>query len=334
MSRGTFRSRPSRARAHRAGTGVPRRCVDGWWREVRCAAEARPARDRGARGRARCRVPRRVRGAPAGRRREPRPDGRCGASPVMSSHQSRSRNGSSARAASSSGTATRSAPMANCASNRSSSVALRSSRRRTRSAWANSAAATSASASPRHSPSASSALLTAVSRSPSASSERADVGQHGEPVDVHLVGCDVQLVAVAGSANDVGAEQLAQLRDVVLQNADRGPRRALAPQVVDEPIGAARLAPMDQEVDEQGTHLGRLRFDPAAVPGNLQRAEDGEGQACARRAHHTSVGAITSSCSATLKRFSSGPEDRRRTVAPEIRRPRYDRDPEEWRLQT
>ena len=63
-----------------------------------------------------------------------------------------------------------------------------------------------------------------------------------EAVEVELARVDAEHVSGRLGDDPVGPEQLAQLRDEVLERRRRRPRRLLAPERVDQPVGRDRLA--------------------------------------------------------------------------------------------
>ena len=72
----------------------------------------------------------------------------------------------------------------------------------------------------------------------------------------------------------VGAEQLAELRDEVLERGDRGFRRLLAPQLIDDPVGRDdRIRVEQEEREESPLPLSAERDGPGLVR-DLDRTED------------------------------------------------------------
>ena len=83
----------------------------------------------------------------------------------------------------------------------------------------------------------------------------------------------------------VGAERLAQLRDVHLQGVRGRPRRRLAPQLVDQPLHRDDLVPAQEQCREQRPLLRAPESEGAAAEAHLERAEDQELGSLSGRAH-------------------------------------------------
>ena len=76
--------------------------------------------------------------------------------------------------------------------------------------------------------------------------------------------------------HDVAAEQLAERRDGVLERPDRRRRRALAPQIGDEPVGRDDLArPQGERGQERALLAARQRDHPLAVA-HLEQPEEAD----------------------------------------------------------
>jgi hypothetical protein len=85
---------------------------------------------------------------------------------------------------------------------------------------------------------------------------------------------DCQDIARRLRAQDVPADQLPHLRDGVLERAERRRWRALAPQVVDQPVRGDHLAGADEQRCEQRTLLPpRQRNRVALAVPHLQRPQ-------------------------------------------------------------
>ena len=63
-----------------------------------------------------------------------------------------------------------------------------------------------------------------------------------------------------------------------MHDAHRRGGRCVAPQVVDEPVGAARDAVVDEQGDEQRAQLRRFRVDPHPVAAHLEGSEERKAQ--------------------------------------------------------
>ena len=97
-----------------------------------------------------------------------------------------------------------------------------------------------------------------------------------EPVGVELVDVELKLVPVLARDEDAGRQLLAQPRDVDLETLERVRGRALAPQLVDQPLALEGLVRMQQQHGEHGATLASPeRYMPGPVKG-LQRAKNAE----------------------------------------------------------
>jgi hypothetical protein len=101
-----------------------------------------------------------------------------------------------------------------------------------------------------------------------------------------------ELDRIAGGPGDDRlplAEGAAQLGDVDLERLGGGRRRALAPQLVDQPVGRDDLVAVVQEQDrEQRAALGARHRDLLAARPHAQRPEDAE--------LHRLTGALPAAC--------------------------------------
>src|SRR5215204_282996 len=104
-----------------------------------------------------------------------------------------------------------------------------------------------------------------------------------EAVRVETFRLEPQLVtALAGDHQTVrivarsGGERLAQAGDVNLHGLGRGGRRALPPELVDQPVGAECLVGVQQKQRQQCALLAPAERDRAALVESLKRAEDAE----------------------------------------------------------
>jgi len=98
-----------------------------------------------------------------------------------------------------------------------------------------------------------------------------------EPAEVDGVGLDGQHVAGRLRLHGVGAEELAELRDRVLQRRDGRARRLLAPEGEDERVGGDDLSGTQHEHSEERALLRASEGDrrPFVVE-DFERAEDPE----------------------------------------------------------
>jgi len=111
--------------------------------------------------------------------------------------------------------------------------------------------------------------------------ERTLTGAHGplEALDVELVGADAQQVSVGARDQHVAAgaravlELLAKLGDVDLQPLGCGRRWALAPQLVDEPIGRDHLVAVQEQQRQERTPLAAADRDGPPAVEDLQWPE-------------------------------------------------------------
>ena len=97
-----------------------------------------------------------------------------------------------------------------------------------------------------------------------------------EAVQVELVRRDAQHVPRRSRLEPVGAEQPAQPRHVAVQRGDRGSRRRLSPQRVDQPVARDDLVRAQQQVAEQCALAAALDRERMAILHHLQRAQDPE----------------------------------------------------------
>ena len=77
-----------------------------------------------------------------------------------------------------------------------------------------------------------------------------------EADDIHIVGTDIEGVAGFGGDDRRRSEGAAQLADLSLQGVGRIRRLPVAPQLVDQPVGADRLPPLERQQGQQGPLLG------------------------------------------------------------------------------
>ena len=82
-----------------------------------------------------------------------------------------------------------------------------------------------------------------------------------------------------------GAERLTQLRDIHLQSVRSGPRRRLAPELIDQPLRRDDLVHTQEQCCEQRPLLRAPESDGAAAEAHLERAEDQELESFSGRAH-------------------------------------------------
>src|SRR5829696_4511071 len=176
----------------------------------------------------------------------------------MSCARRRSRSGYWATRASSSATRSEWRPSSSSASIRSSIAADRSSSSLAASARANGMSAQSASAGPRH---------------------RAEIGPGFldgalEPVRVQLVGLDDHQVTRASGDQHIRLDQLAQLRDAVLDHL-RGCRRRLAlPELVDQAVAGDDLVRPQQENGHQLALAASPQRDQPISRADLEGTKD------------------------------------------------------------
>jgi len=91
-----------------------------------------------------------------------------------------------------------------------------------------------------------------------------------------LVGGDRKQVTGRPGQQDVGAEELAELRDGVLERRHRGLRGLLAPDLVHEPLGGDRRVRAQKQECEQRALVAAGDRDRSAVCRHLERSEDAE----------------------------------------------------------
>ena len=95
-------------------------------------------------------------------------------------------------------------------------------------------------------------------------------------MQIDLLGLDVQDVAGLPSAHEVTAECLAQIRDQVLEGADRSFGRLCRPQLFDQAVCRDHLACMEQQQHQEGALLSPPQLERTSVRPNLERAQDAE----------------------------------------------------------
>ena len=93
-------------------------------------------------------------------------------------------------------------------------------------------------------------------------------------MEVELPGLDAEDVAGRLRDQRVCAEQLAELRDEVLERGDRGFRRLLAPQLIDDPVGRDDRTRVDEEKPEEGPLLLTSERDGSGLVCDVDRTED------------------------------------------------------------
>ena len=172
----------------------------------------------------------------------------------------------------------------------------------------------SASGGPRQSPSASRRLPGALGDV----GGRARLGAEPlEAAEVDLVGRDVEHVPGVPGDEHVGAERLAQERDVVLERVPGRPRRALAPELLDQAVGRDRLGGVQEQRREERAVLAPRQVDRLPAVERFERAEYSEFH-CARR-FYTLRGAIgrgrMSGVLAPVSRLAGGGESPRSSPA-------------------
>ena len=101
-----------------------------------------------------------------------------------------------------------------------------------------------------------------------------------EPAGVDGIGLDVELVSGRPCGDQAttgeGLERLAELGDVDLDRMQGRPRRAIAPEHVDQPIRRDDLAGMHQEDREDGPLLRRAQLGTRSVGACFEAPEDPE----------------------------------------------------------
>ena len=98
-----------------------------------------------------------------------------------------------------------------------------------------------------------------------------------EAKQVELIGGDLQEVPVLTRDDRLARRnRLAQAGDVVLERVRRRPRRAGAPELVDQAVGRDHLVRMREQDREERPLACAAECEPAPVVCNLQRAEDPE----------------------------------------------------------
>jgi hypothetical protein len=99
-----------------------------------------------------------------------------------------------------------------------------------------------------------------------------------EPVRVEPVGVELQAVPVLPGDDQVAAagQRLAQPRHMDLDGLGRRGGRVLAPELLDQPVGAERLVGVQHQHGEQRTLLAPSERDFTALVEDLERSEDAE----------------------------------------------------------
>ena len=109
-----------------------------------------------------------------------------------------------------------------------------------------------------------------------------------EPVRVDALGIEPELVAVlAGLDLPAAPERAAQPRDVDLHGLGGRGRRTLAPQLVDQPVAAERLAGVQEQHRQQRPLPGAADGHHAVAVDDLERTEDAEFDAGRVTSHAT-----------------------------------------------
>ena len=146
-------------------------------------------------------------------------------------------------------------PSSSSASTSSSRAAVRSSSSRAISTCTNGSKARSASAGPRQSAERLAQQLRASLRVPALRRLRHEAL---ETMQVDLFGSDVQDVAGVLRAHELATERLAEIRDQVLERADRRLRRASGPELLDQAVGRDHLARMEHQQRQEGALLSAV----------------------------------------------------------------------------
>jgi hypothetical protein len=97
-----------------------------------------------------------------------------------------------------------------------------------------------------------------------------------ESVDVDLVRADDDLVAALVRQDALVPESAPEVRDVHLHALERGRRRIVGPERVDELVGRHALPPAEKQDGEQRPLLGGGEVDRPTTLFDLQRAEQAE----------------------------------------------------------
>src|SRR5262249_56843039 len=92
-----------------------------------------------------------------------------------------------------------------------------------------------------------------------------------EALEVELAGLDLDGVAGGSRDDPLCAEELAQLRDVVLDRVASGAGRLSAPQLVDQAIGRDDLVRPREQQGQHGPLAGPAEIEGIAPIGNLAR---------------------------------------------------------------
>ena len=96
------------------------------------------------------------------------------------------------------------------------------------------------------------------------------------PVHVELARLDAQQVPGRLGDDHVGAKQLPELRDEVLERRWSGTRRLFAPERVDQPVGGDGTPGVEQEQREQSTLLRASELQEFSVAADVERTEKTE----------------------------------------------------------
>ena len=97
-----------------------------------------------------------------------------------------------------------------------------------------------------------------------------------EAVQIERRGIDLDRIAATARGDDVAAEDLAQVRDVALEQVDRGLRRLVAPHLVDQGARRHHLACAQQQHGEDGPLARTAELEPTPDRPCLERTEDTE----------------------------------------------------------
>ena len=104
----------------------------------------------------------------------------------------------------------------------------------------------------------------------------APLEQAVEPRQVERARLDAEQIPGQARLEHALVEQLAQLRDVDLHGLDRGRRRLLAPEVVDEPRGRHQLVRVQQQHGEHRPLLRPTQRQLTALAADRERPQDPE----------------------------------------------------------
>jgi hypothetical protein len=92
-------------------------------------------------------------------------------------------------------------------------------------------------------------------------------------VQIHSAGLDPHEIAGPPGDENLPPEHLAQRRHIDLHELGRRRRRALAPQLVDDPVARHDLVRVEQQQREQRPLLRRPELDRRTVDHRLERAK-------------------------------------------------------------